>query len=88
MLQTILAVALLTFSSAPSLRCFVPANPAEELGKATAVFTGKVIGRNYVKIEDQSDRETGAERLVVKLVVERVWKVPTLRLAAMLGRLR
>lgn len=74
MLSTILAIAFLTFNPGPSLRCPVSASPVEEMGKSSAVFTGKVISRNYMKVEDESGRLTGEERLVVKLEVKRVWK--------------
>lgn len=64
---------LLLTPSMAEARCFIPQKPTVELGKAKAVFTGKVIGREYVK-EIFSEEGVTAERLVIKIAVERVWK--------------
>lgn len=66
---------LLFFMAAPSagMRCIIPGTPKEELGKATAVFAGKVTGHKYVK-DDLSGQGVSGKRLAFELTVERVWK--------------
>jgi hypothetical protein len=54
------------------MRCVIPGTPTQELSRATAVFSGKVISRDYVA-EEMPSGET-RRRLVVKISVERVWK--------------
>lgn len=71
---SILAIALATITIAPAnvTRCFAPRSPTEELAKATAVFSGKVVRREYVP-EATSEGEF-FERLIIRIAVERVWK--------------
>jgi hypothetical protein len=54
--------------------CPLPGTPSEELKRATAVFTGKVIETERRKITDASDEDFGAERLFVRLKVDKWWK--------------
>jgi hypothetical protein len=71
----LLAIALaITTTVAPGTvsRCFVAGSPAEELQKSTAVFSGKVVGRDYVTEETPAGKIS--QRLVIKIAVERVWK--------------
>jgi TonB family protein len=51
--------------------CIKPGPPTAELARATAVFSGKVVGRDYVVEKTASGR---VQRLIIKIRVERVWK--------------
>jgi hypothetical protein len=75
MVSLILSVFMLfsLTSTATERRCMIPGSPAVELGRANAVFTGKVVGREYVK-DVFSEPDVTGERLVIKIAVERVWK--------------
>jgi len=56
-------------------RCFLHGSVAEELKKATAVFSGKVIAEAYRPITSSTgERPPGSEVLIVKVAVERYWK--------------
>lgn len=72
----LLLAALLLFSvnAYSSYRCIMPGTPTIELKKATAVFSGKVIAQEYQKVINASDKDSGAERLFVKLKADRWWK--------------
>jgi hypothetical protein len=54
--------------------CPRPGTPTEELKRATAVFAGKVIERQMIKITDTSNEDFGGERLHVKLKIDKWWK--------------
>ena len=65
----------LAIAIAPSTNvawCSAPGTPKEELTKATAVLSGKVVGHDFV-IEQTPSGET-AQRVVVNVAVTRVWK--------------
>ena len=74
MKELILAIALSTTGIGPSnvTRCFAPGSPTKELKKATAVFSGKVVRRDFV-VEETAPGEIGW-RVVMKIAVGRVWK--------------
>ncbi len=74
MILTMFFTALLTLSPATGMRCIIPGTPTVEFRKSKAVFTGKVVGREYIKDENASSDLDAGERLVIKLAVERVWK--------------
>ncbi len=61
---------LTTISSALGCSCAVPRTPTEELGQATAVFSGKVMGIGF----DVLGFLRGHSRYRVKFDVERTWK--------------
>jgi hypothetical protein len=67
-----IALAITTLHSTPVAWCSEPGSPTEELAKATAVFSGKVVGRDYV-VEETPSGEI-AQRLVIKIGAQRVWK--------------
>jgi hypothetical protein len=71
-----LSVALLIQNEvATGNRCFMHGSVAEELKKATAVFSGKVVAQEYrPAISSDKDQPPGSEILIVKVVVERYWK--------------
>jgi hypothetical protein len=48
--------------------CARPGTPTEELNKAKAVFTGKVVGRKYVT-DNQPGQGAPGERLVERLEI-------------------
>jgi hypothetical protein len=73
MMLVLFLIALMFSAPLPELRCFKPGTPIEELGKSSAVFTGKVIGRNYFE-DDASGIGVAGQRLVIRLKVERIWK--------------
>lgn len=68
--------ALLFLSSRAILAVECPrfGTPSEELKRATSVFSGKVTETQRRKITDSSDEDFGAERLYVKLKVDKWWK--------------
>jgi hypothetical protein len=61
-----------TIAPAAEPRCVIPGTPTQEMARATAVFSGKVIAREYVSEETSSGEPS--QRLVVRIAVERVWK--------------
>ena len=67
-----IALAMIVAHPPAPMRCFAAGTPSQERDKATAVFSGKVVGRDYV-IENTPSGEI-AQRVVVKIAVERVWK--------------
>jgi hypothetical protein len=67
-----IALAIIVTHPAGAVQCFAPGSPSEELAKATAVFSGRVIGHDYV-VENTPSGET-AQRLVANIAVVRVWK--------------
>ncbi len=69
---TSILIFLILVSSA-GLRCIVPGTPTQELSKSEAVFTGQVIGREYVK-DTSLEQDSAGERLVIKLSVDKIWK--------------
>jgi hypothetical protein len=54
--------------------CPLPGTPSEELKRATAVFSGKVVGTERRKITDEKNEDFGGEQEFVKLKVKRWWK--------------
>jgi hypothetical protein len=73
MVLMLFLITLMSPDPLPSLRCMRPGTPIEELHKSSAVFTGKVSGRDYIE-DDASENGVAGQRLVVRLKVERVWK--------------
>src|SRR5258708_9883497 len=71
MLLLFLTLGLLATTTA-NAECIRPGPPLEELGRASAVFSGKVIREAY--IDDTNERGISGKRLVITLKVERVWK--------------
>jgi hypothetical protein len=67
-----LVFVVITASPVANVRCVIPGTPAAELSRATAVFSGKVVGRDYISEETPSGDT--AHRLIIKIAVERVWK--------------
>src|SRR5215472_8242149 len=67
-----IALAIIVTHPARPVRCFAPGTLSQELAKATAVFSGKVVGRDYV-VENTPSGEV-AQRLVIDIAVARVWK--------------
>jgi hypothetical protein len=54
--------------------CAEPPPPAGSLRAATAVFSGKVIGFEYVTDNDETTPGQFIQRMTVRIAVERVWK--------------
>jgi hypothetical protein len=74
--KSILLAALLIFilSSIVSADCPKPGSPEEELKRAAAVFSGKVIDSEHRKITDVSSEDFGGKRLFIELKVSKWWK--------------
>jgi hypothetical protein len=72
MIMSILLALLLTLALLAEPRCPLPGSPTQELARVTAVFSGKVVGRDYVP-EERAPGQI-VQRLVVKIEVARVWK--------------
>ena len=67
-----IALAIIVSHPTGAVRCFVPGSPSQELAKATAVFSGRVVGHDHV-VENTPSGES-AQRLVANIAVVRVWK--------------
>ena len=67
-----IALVAMSINSTNVSRCFIPGSPKQGLEGATAVFAGKVVGREYVPETLASGQVI--ERLVTKIAVQRVWK--------------
>ena len=85
MITLLLAIALTTSTGARGnvFECRDPGPPARSLRAATAVFSGKVIGFDYVTDNDEMAPGQFVQRLTVRIAVERVWKGDVYREATM-----
>jgi hypothetical protein len=73
--SSLLAVMLLFFGAVKIFAdCPAYGTPTEELKRADAVFSGKVIGTERRKVTNQASEDFGGEQLFIKLKVDRWWK--------------
>ena len=85
------AAMVLALGPVPGGHCFIPPPPAEEMANATAVFTGRVVGHEWVPTDSAHPTEprTKGEVLVFTLEILQAWKGdpgPRVRLFTMTTR--
>jgi hypothetical protein len=76
MISLLLVIALTTAGGAARnlFDCSEPPPPNGSLRAATAVFSGKVLGFDYVTDNDELSPGQFVQRMTVRIAVERVWK--------------